>query len=60
MFHRFFKVAIIAACTALMLPAVAQAQWWQHHPKYLHAMSNLRTAYWLIAHHEIQRSRDAA
>jgi hypothetical protein len=57
MFHRFFKVAIIAACTALMLPAVAQAQWWQHHPKYLHAMSNLRTAYWLIAHHE---SRDPA
>jgi hypothetical protein len=29
----------------------AQAQWWHRHPGYLHAMSDLRTAYWLIQHH---------
>jgi hypothetical protein len=52
MFERLFKAAIVAACAAMIIPAAAQAQWWQHHPKYLHAMSNLRTAYWLIAHHE--------
>jgi hypothetical protein len=52
MFHRFLKVAIISACAALMIPAVAQAQWWQSHPKYLHAMSDLRKAYWLIAHRD--------
>lgn len=52
MFNRIFKIAIVAACAAFIIPAVAQAQWWQHHPKYLHAMSNLRTAYWLIAHRD--------
>ena len=50
--NRLLRVTIVAACAALMLPAIAQAQWWQHHPKYLHAMSNLRTAYWLIAHRD--------
>ncbi len=43
---------LFVACAMLVIPVAAQAQWWQHHPKYLHAMSNLRTAYWLIAHHE--------
>jgi hypothetical protein len=36
----------------LAIPVAAQAQWWQRHPKYLHAMSDLRMAYWLISHHE--------
>jgi hypothetical protein len=58
MFNRFVRVAIISVCAALIIPAVAQAQWWQHHPKYLHAMSNLRTAYWLIAHRD-QRDPEA-
>jgi hypothetical protein len=57
MFNRVFRIAVVAACAALTIPAVAQAQWWQHHPKYLHAMSNLRTAYWLIAHRD---ARDPA
>ena len=52
MLKRFLTTVIVAACAALILPATAGAQWWQHHPKYLHAMSNLRTAYWLIAHRE--------
>ena len=52
MLRKLFMTAIVAACAALILPATAGAQWWQHHPKYLHAMSNLRTAYWLIAHRE--------
>lgn len=52
MLKRFLTTAIVAACAVLILPATAGAQWWQHHPKYLHAMSNLRTAYWLIAHRE--------
>lgn len=52
MIHRHLKIALISACAALIIPAAAQAQWWQHHPKYLHAMANLRQAYWLIAHRE--------
>jgi hypothetical protein len=52
MIHRHLKIALISACAALAIPAMAQAQWWQHHPKYLHAMSDLRKAYWLIAHRE--------
>ena len=46
------RTILLATCAALAIPAAAQAQWWQHHPKYLHAMSDLRTAYWLIAHHD--------
>jgi len=42
----FAVVAVLAFSTA------AQAQWWQHHPRYLHAMSDLRNAYWLITHRE--------
>jgi hypothetical protein len=37
---------------AFAVAGSAQAQWWQHHPRYLHAMSDLRSAYWLVAHHE--------
>jgi hypothetical protein len=47
------KLMIIAVLAALMMPAAAQAQWWQHHPGYLYAMSDLRTAYWLMAHREM-------
>ena len=43
------KLAVIAAAAALV-PAAAQAQWWQQHPAYLHAMSDLRQAYWLVVH----------
>ena len=50
--NKFLRVTIVAACAALILPAIAQAQWWQHHPHYLHAMSDLRSAYWLISHHD--------
>jgi hypothetical protein len=46
------KTALVAACAMLFATVAAQAQWWQHHPKYLHAMSDLRSAYWLIAHRE--------
>ena len=52
MFERLLKAAIVAACAALIIPQAAEAQWWQQHPKYLHAMANLRKAYWLIAHHD--------
>jgi hypothetical protein len=52
MLNKRLKITLVAACAALTIPVAAQAQWWQHHPKYLHAMSDLRTAYWLIAHHE--------
>jgi hypothetical protein len=40
---------VLAALSAM--PA-AQAQWWRHHPGYLHAMSDLRTAYWLVEHED--------
>ena len=46
------RIAMTVGLLSLMIPIAAQAQWWQHHPKYLHAMSDLRTAYWLIAHHD--------
>ena len=46
------RLSLTVGLFALMLPFAAQAQWWQHHPKYLHAMSDLRTAYWLIQHHD--------
>lgn len=52
MLNKRLKITLIAACAALTIPAAAQAQWWQHHPRYLHAMSDLRSAYWLIAHRD--------
>lgn len=41
----------LAAAFLVTAPAV-QAQWWHHHPGYLHAMSDLRTAYWLVQHRD--------
>jgi hypothetical protein len=49
---RRLRIAMTVGLLALMIPIAAQAQWWQHHPRYLHAMSDLRTAYWLISHHD--------
>jgi len=46
------KLTILGAVAALALPLSAHAQWWSQHPGYLHAMSDLRSAYWLISHHE--------
>jgi hypothetical protein len=46
------RLSLSVGIVALMIPFAAQAQWWQHHPHYLHAMSDLRTAYWLIQHHD--------
>ena len=49
---RSLRIAMTVGFLALVIPIAAQAQWWQHHPKYLHAMSDLRSAYWLIAHRD--------
>jgi len=51
MLRRSLNASIITAIAAGLLPVAAQAQWWRRHPAYLHAMSNLRMAYWLVAHH---------
>jgi hypothetical protein len=42
----------MAASLMLLTPLAAQAQWWQQHPAYLHAMSDLRKAYWLVQHRD--------
>jgi hypothetical protein len=52
MTFRTIKILALAAFAALTMPVAAQAQWWEHHPGYLHAMSDVRMAYWLIAHRE--------
>ena len=47
------RVAVGVAALALptfSIPAAAQGQWWSQHPGYLHAMSDLRTAFWMIQH----------
>jgi hypothetical protein len=49
---RNLRVSLIVAIAVLITPMAAQAQWWQSHPHYLHAMSNLRMAYWLVQHRE--------
>jgi hypothetical protein len=49
---RNVRLSIVAACTVLLAPMAAHAQWWQQHPAYLHAMSDLRQAYWLVAHRD--------
>jgi len=41
---------VLALAVFAFAASSAQAQWWQHHPGYLHAMSDLRTAYWLLEH----------
>jgi hypothetical protein len=57
------KTLMLGAVGALTLPAAAQAQWWSQHPGYLHAMSDLRTAYWLVQHRgaddPVQRAEEA-
>jgi hypothetical protein len=49
---RELKMLAVTALVAVMMPIAAQAQWWDRHPGYLKAMSDLRSAYWLISHHE--------
>ncbi len=49
---RSLRIAVTVGLLALMIPIAAQAQWWQHHPRYLHSMSDLRTSYWLLTHHD--------
>jgi hypothetical protein len=46
------RAALIAAAGLALAPIAAHAQWWQQHPAYLHAMSDLRTAYWLVTHQD--------
>lgn len=45
---------LYATALALSLvPMIAHAdEWGDDHPRYLHAMSDLREAYWLIQHHD--------
>jgi len=52
MLGRKLRVSLIVAIAVLITPMAAQAQWWQSHPHYLHAMSNLRMVYWLISHRD--------
>jgi hypothetical protein len=43
----------LALASAMALaPLAAHAQWWSQHPAYLHAMSDLRQAYWLVQHRD--------
>lgn len=42
----------LAAFALLSLPLAAQADEPGRHPAYLHALSDMRTAYWLINHRE--------
>lgn len=52
MTFRALKTLVVSTMLAVMIPVAAQAAWWDRHPGYLKAMSDLRTAYWLISHHE--------
>ena len=49
------KLAALAASSLALIPVAAHAQWWVQHPAYLHAMADLRQAYWLVQHRD---SRD--
>jgi hypothetical protein len=49
---RNLQLSALAAGAVLLAPLAAHAQWWQQHPAYLHAMSDLRQAYWLVAHRD--------
>ncbi len=44
------KLALLGTVGALTLPIAAQAQWWNQHPGYLHALSDVRTAFALVHH----------
>jgi hypothetical protein len=46
------RAALIAAAGMALAPLAAHAQWWQQHPAYLRAMSDLREAYWLVDHQD--------
>ena len=47
------KLTLVASALALSLtPLAAHAQWWQRHPAYLKAMSDLREAYWMVEHRD--------
>ena len=46
------RLTLIAAAALTLTPLAAHAQWWRRHPAYLHAMSDLREAYWLIQHQD--------
>jgi hypothetical protein len=53
--HKSLKVSLIGAGLALAVPLAAQAahppgEWWHHHPHYVHAMSDVSTAYRLLQH----------
>ena len=48
------SLALAAVVAVALTPLAAHAQWWQQHPAYLHAMSDLRQAYWLVEHRETQ------
>ncbi len=43
---------LLALSLALFALMPARAAWWERHPGYLHAMSDLRTAYWMLQHHD--------
>jgi len=49
-----FALTLAAFAAVSLAPLAAQAQWWQQHPAYLHAMSDLRQAYWLIQHRDLR------
>jgi hypothetical protein len=52
MIGKLAKYSLLSACLFAAAATSANAQWWQQHPKYLHAMSDLRQAYWLIVHRD--------
>jgi hypothetical protein len=45
-------LALAASAAVAFMPLAAQAQWWRQHPAYIHAMADLRQAYWLIQHQD--------
>jgi hypothetical protein len=49
---RVSVVLLTLAAAFLIAAPAAEAQWWQRHPGYLHAMSDLRSAYWQIQHRD--------
>jgi hypothetical protein len=54
--YKSLKISMIVAGLALAVPLAAQAathppgEWWHHHPHYVHAMSDVSTAYRLLQH----------
>jgi hypothetical protein len=53
--QKSLKISMICAGMALSIPLAAQAahppgEWWHHHPHYVHAMSDVSTAYRLLQH----------